>query len=189
MMILFWLLLVLFVLVCVLLCFFVLIQSDKGGGISGAIGGGLGGAQSLLGTQDTANFLTRTTVGLGLAFLVLCVGMSIIMSHQTYRVEKSILQKRAEKQSSYSPSSVLDRGGLPIKSSEPGAAAEAAAPGAAGANTGLPVVNQDVPGKTASPAQAGAQAGVQSKEAKKSEPKALPLNAIPIAPSTGGQKK
>ena len=35
-MIIFWLLMVVFILVCVALGFFVLIQSDKGGGISGA---------------------------------------------------------------------------------------------------------------------------------------------------------
>jgi preprotein translocase subunit SecG len=170
MMIIFWLLLVAFVLVCIALCFFVLIQSDKGGGISGAIGGGLGGAQSLLGTQDTANFLTRATVGLGIAFLVLCVGMSVIMSNQTYKADKSILQKRAEKQSSFSPSSVLNTGGgLPIKSSGQGAAATA----------GLPVVEQNAPVQPE--AKPGAPAAVESKS--------LPVGAIPIAPPAGEKKK
>ena len=176
MMILFWFLLAIFVLVCVLLCFFVLIQSDKGGGISGAIGGGLGGAQSLLGTQDTANFLTRATVGLGVAFLILCILMSIIMSHQTYHVEKSLLQKRAEKQASFSPSSVLERGGLPIRQSGQGAAQGVAG----GAASGLPQQ------KTA-PAQAGGQPSSAAKGTQQS--KSLPLGAIPIGPSSGGAKK
>jgi preprotein translocase subunit SecG len=51
----------LFIIVCIFLVFLILIQSDKGGGISGAIGGSLGGAGNLLGTQDTANILTRGT--------------------------------------------------------------------------------------------------------------------------------
>jgi len=115
-MILFWFLMSVFVLVCIVICFLVLIQSDKGGGISGAIGGGLGGANSLLGTQDTANILTRGTVIFGGVFFLLCIVMSFVMSHQSVGVEKSMLQKRAEKQNSYSPASVLNNGnGLPIQ--------------------------------------------------------------------------
>ena len=101
--------------------FLVLIQSDKGGGISGAIGGGLGGANSLLGAQDTANILTRGTVIFGCVFFALCIILSFLMSHQSVNVEKSLLQKRAEKQSSYSPASVLNNGnGLPDQESRAG---------------------------------------------------------------------
>lgn len=160
-MIIFWLLVVVFILVCLLLGFFILIQSDKGGGISGAIGGGLGGAQSLLGTQDTANFLTRATVGLGGAFLVLCIVMSVIISRQTVTVDKSILQKRAEKQQDYSPASVLGgQQGLPIKGAE------------GEASPGLPVVPaQSENAQSAAPAQSGTQpAGAKD----------LPSGAIPI---------
>ncbi|MCU0609613.1 MAG: preprotein translocase subunit SecG [Chitinispirillaceae bacterium] len=135
MMILFWFLLAVFIIVCVLLCFLILIQSDKGGGISGAIGGGLGGASSLLGTQDTANILTRGSVIFGTAFLVLCVVLSFVISKQTVSVEKSLLEKRAEKQQSFSPSSVLDRNGsLPIKgeTENPGLPGMPAAPAPAG---------------------------------------------------------
>jgi preprotein translocase subunit SecG len=160
MMIFFWLLLTVFVLVCVLICFLVLIQSDKGGGISGAIGGGLGGASSLLGTQDTANILTRGTVIFGSVFFVLCIAMSFVMSRQTVTVEKSLLQKRAEKQQSYSPSSVLDKGGLPIKQT-PGT--EGAMPAA-----GLPIT----------------KAPVQAAPAK-----TLPQGAIPIVPPKNAAKR
>jgi len=59
--------------VCILLCLLILIQSDKGGGISGAIGGGLAGASSMFGTQDTANVLTRTTAILASIFMGLCI--------------------------------------------------------------------------------------------------------------------
>ncbi len=174
-MILFWFLLVIFILVCVLLCFLILIQSDKGGGISGAIGGGLGGANSLLGTQDTANILTRGSVIFGSAFLVLCVIMSFIMSKQTVTVEKSLLQKRAEKQQSFSPSSVLDNrgGGLPIKQSP-----EQAAQGAT-QSPGLPIVNK-MPVKAPTPA-----AAVPAKTAPQGgnvQSKALPAGSLPIMP-------
>ena len=173
-MIIFWLLVIVFILVCILLGFFILIQSDKGGGISGAIGGGLGGASSLLGTQDTANFLTRATVVLASGFMVLCVIMSVIVSHQTFTVDKSILQKRAEKQQDYSPSSVLGgQQGLPIKQGDEGAAGATASPG-------LPMT---APAEAA-PAQQAAPAGTKTQPA---QAHGLPSGAIPIG--TPDQKK
>jgi preprotein translocase subunit SecG len=172
----FWVLLIIFVLVCIIICFLVLIQSDKGGGISGTIGGGLGGASSLLGTQDTANILTRGTVIFGAAFFVICLLMSFLMSRQSVTVEKSLLQQRAEKQRDFSPSSVLDRGGLPIKQSS---AAEEGAPGEAGAlpTAGLPITKSQTPvpsSPQASPPTGG---------------KTLPAGAIPIGPPKRGAAK
>jgi preprotein translocase subunit SecG len=138
-------LVVLFVIVCVILCLLILIQSDKGGGISGAVGGGLGGASNLLGTQDTANILTRGTVIFGVVFLLLCILLSFTFNRSNVSGQKSLLQKRAEKQSAYSPSTILNNGGLPLQGAPDGAAAPAApvqgAP--AGGNAGgqsLPVL-------------------------------------------------
>jgi preprotein translocase subunit SecG len=164
---LFWTLLVVFLLVCVILCFLVLIQSDKGGGISGTIGGGLGGASSLLGTQDTANILTRGTVGFGIAFFVICILMSFVMSKRTVNVQKSLLQKRAEQQQDYSPASILDnREGLPHRQAggEPGAEAGTAA--------ALP--------------QAPAAPQAARQQAPQSGGKALPAGAVPAGPPKQG---
>jgi preprotein translocase subunit SecG len=96
-----------FVVVCILLCLLVLIQSDKGGGISGAIGGGLGGASSMFGTQDTANVLTKLTTGFAAAFGGLCIIMSLFLSHPSAQQQKSILKERASQKQDFSPSSVL----------------------------------------------------------------------------------
>ncbi len=93
-------LLVLFLLVCVFLCLLILIQSDKGGGISGAIGG-LSGANNFLGTQDTANVLTKGTYIFGSVFLVLCVLMTLFAPGGG--AAKSGLQKRAEKAQTVTP--------------------------------------------------------------------------------------
>ncbi len=112
---LFGILVVLFVIVCIILCLLILIQSDKGGGLSGAVGGGLGGASNLLGTQDTANILTRGTAIFGVAFLILCILLSFTFNRKNVVGQKSILQQRAEKQATYSPSSILDNGGLPLQ--------------------------------------------------------------------------
>lgn len=98
----------LFVLVCIFLVFLILIQSDKGGGISGAIGGSLGGASNLLGTQDTANILTKGTAIFGGVFLLLCVLMSLVLSQQNNSTKASILQEKVSKEKKFSPASALE---------------------------------------------------------------------------------
>ncbi|KMQ52989.1 preprotein translocase, SecG subunit [Chitinispirillum alkaliphilum] len=120
----FGILLFVFILVCFLLCVIVLIQSDKGGGLSGAIGG-FGGAANYLGTQDTANILTRGTAIFAAAFLVLCVIMSFVVSNTGVSAERSLLQERAEQHQQFTPSSALEGRELPIPENE---AEEDAAP-------------------------------------------------------------
>lgn len=107
---------VIFVIVCLILVLLVLIQSDKGGGISGSIGGGLSSASNVLGTQDTANILTRGTTIFAISYMVLCMGLFLLSSKMTIVQNKSDLRKRAESQS-FSPASVLQGGALPIDES------------------------------------------------------------------------
>jgi preprotein translocase subunit SecG len=115
----------LFVVVCILLCLLVLIQSDKGGGISGAIGGGLAGASSMFGTQDTANVLTKLTTGFAAAFGGLCIVMSLFLSHPSERQQHSMLKDRADKRQDFSPSSVLQgQQALPMAPGKAGGAAQ-----------------------------------------------------------------
>lgn len=63
----------LFVLVSITLVLVVLVQKGKGGGLSGAFGGG--GAGGLLGTK-TGDFLTWFTIGLTAVFLFMAVLMA-----------------------------------------------------------------------------------------------------------------
>ena len=129
---------VIYVLVCIFLVLLVIIQSDKGGGISGAIGGGLSGANALLGTQDTANILTRLTTGFAIGYMCLCIVLSLFLSRSTVQAQKSELRKRAEQQEKFSPASALS-GALPVKEAGAGDAAlpaeggEAPAPATDGA--------------------------------------------------------
>lgn len=107
---LFGILVFLFVLVCILLVFLILIQSDKGGGLSSAFGGGsLNSASNLLGTQDTANILTRGTAIFGGAFLLLCIVMSFVLHEQNGNTKASILQEKINKEKELSPSTVLEK--------------------------------------------------------------------------------
>ena len=64
---------VLFVLVCLILILVVLMQKGRGGGLSGAFGGGM--ASGLLGSK-TGDFLTWVTIVLVAVFLVLAVLMA-----------------------------------------------------------------------------------------------------------------
>jgi preprotein translocase subunit SecG len=124
---LFGLLVVVFLFVCIVLVFLVLIQSDKGGGISGAIGGGLANANMLLGTQDTANILTRGTTIFAGSYMVICILLSLVLSHGLASAKQtSLLKKRAETQQNYSPASILDQSAAPAQGE--GAAEQPAAP-------------------------------------------------------------
>ena len=64
---------VLFVIVSIVLILVILIQKGRGGGLSGAFGGGM--ASGLLGSK-TGDFLTWVTIGLVVVFLGLAVLMA-----------------------------------------------------------------------------------------------------------------
>jgi preprotein translocase subunit SecG len=106
----FGILLFLFLVICVFVCLIILIQSDKGGGISGAIGGGLGGVNNFLGSQDTANWLTKGTYIFGGVFLLLCILMTFFAPGGG-EAAKSAMQRRAERVQSVTPMPV-SAGGL-----------------------------------------------------------------------------
>ncbi len=129
--------LVIFVIVCVFLTMIILIQSDKGGGISGTLGGGFSSATNLLGSQDTANILTRATAVSAGIFLGLCLLLSVFLSHPSGNQVKSALKERAEKQGSFSPSSVL-QGQQELPIGNPGATGAGAAPQGLPAPQGIP---------------------------------------------------
>mgnify|MGYP003861986823 CR=1 FL=1 len=78
-------LLVLFVPVCILLILMVLLQAGKGGGLSSAFGG-LGTNQPFLGARGTADFLSKMTIYLAIAFMSLALILS--MTYGTIRVKE-----------------------------------------------------------------------------------------------------
>jgi len=65
------------VVVCLLLIGLVLIQRSKGDGLSSAFGGGMG--ESIFGA-NVGNVVTRTTVVLGLVFLVNTILLTMILT-------------------------------------------------------------------------------------------------------------
>ena len=64
---------ILIILVCVILAFFVLIQNPKGGGLSSGFAGG----SNLMGVQRTGDFLEKGTWSLAIVLIVLCLAINI----------------------------------------------------------------------------------------------------------------
>ena len=60
-------LLIFFIPVCLLLILIVLLQAGKGGGLAGAFGGA--GGQTFLGARGAADFLSKLTIYLAIAFM------------------------------------------------------------------------------------------------------------------------
>lgn len=105
-------LLVILVLVSVFLVIFILMQSDKGGGLSGTLGGMGGGGLPFSG-REAATILTKLTTGLAISFMVICIFLSVLSRHRASSASSnSALQKRAEKMSkiqNQSASAALDQ--------------------------------------------------------------------------------
>ena len=119
-------LLFLLILVSIILMIFILLQSDKGGGLAGSIGGMGGGGMPFSG-REAATILTKGTTFLAIAFMVICIGLSLMAKNKAASPSSnSSLQKRAEKLKSIetnAASSVLDRQGgmegvLPVQPAE-----------------------------------------------------------------------
>lgn len=112
-----------YILVCLFLILFVLIQSDKGGGLAGSFGG-MGGVNTIFGGRGTATIVTKITAWLAMGYLVISLMLNLIVSRSSTEQVKSILQKRAEKMSKMAPASAL-----PLQQ-DPSSVPQAPAPGA-----------------------------------------------------------
>lgn len=70
-----WALQILFILVCLVLSFFILIQPAKGEGIAGAFG--MGGSESFFGTK-AGQHMNRLTIFLSIGVLVLALVINLL---------------------------------------------------------------------------------------------------------------
>ncbi len=101
-------LILLLVAISLFLIIFVLIQSDKGGGLAGSLGG-MGGGSNLFGGSGAGNVLTKITTGLAIAYMVLCVAIFYISRDiQSTGKVSSELRKRAMDRKEVMPSAALD---------------------------------------------------------------------------------
>ncbi len=96
-------LLLIHVLVCVFMTIAILLQSSKGGGLAGAFGAGSVGA--VFGGRGAAPLLSKITIGLGAAFMVLSMTLGL-MTRGVMPREKSVVEEERAKRGS-TPASVL----------------------------------------------------------------------------------
>ena len=82
------------VIIAIFLIIVVLLQSGKGEGLSGSIGGGVGNMGQMFGTRRTADFLSRATWWLGGSMLVLAIVINLFFlpSSVNGTAEDSIIQ-------------------------------------------------------------------------------------------------
>ena len=91
-------LLVIQVIVALLMIFAILIQKSSGDSLSG-IGGGSGGANSVISSKASANFITKTTMVLVAMFMINCLILALISSktgHNNNLEIDKIIEQRAK---------------------------------------------------------------------------------------------
>jgi preprotein translocase subunit SecG len=105
------LLTILHVIVCALLVLAVLLQSGKGGGLAGAIGGGMS-SSSVLGGRTATTFLSKATTVLAVTFMLSCLVQAIIV--RSANTEPTTAAERAMQSGEMPPMTPFgaDQGGL-----------------------------------------------------------------------------
>jgi preprotein translocase subunit SecG len=83
----------LIIFVSILLIVAVLMQSSKGGGLAGSLGGSSMG--TVFGVRRTADFLSKATMYLATLFLVLCLIINIFFLPGKSRTAESVIQRGA----------------------------------------------------------------------------------------------
>ncbi len=84
---------VLFVIACVSMILVILLQAGKGQGLAGAFGGATSGA--VFGGRGAATFLSRATSILAVAYMVLCLLISILYKSENDTNRQSLIEQQA----------------------------------------------------------------------------------------------
>lgn len=82
------------ILVCAALMLVVLLQSGKGGGLAGAFGGA-GGVGAVFGGQTAADFLTKATRYLAIAFMLTSLTLALVSRGRILGTVEGSLERRA----------------------------------------------------------------------------------------------
>ena len=131
-------LLVLLVIDCVVLIAAILLQSGKGNGLAASFGGVSSSADSLLGTRQAGNLLTRTSWWGGGIFLFLAFVLSIASTRQ--RAPKSVLDQAFTPAPATAPATpnANANSAIPLTPAAPAPGTTAPATGTAPATTPAP---------------------------------------------------
>jgi preprotein translocase subunit SecG len=112
----------------------ILLQAGKGNGLAASFGGVSSSADSLLGTRQAGNLLTRTSWWGGAIFLLLSFVLSLASTRQ--RAPKSVLDQAFTPAPATAPATPNANSAIPLTPAAPATGtAPGAAPGAAPAGT------------------------------------------------------
>ena len=101
------------IIVAALLITVILLQSGRGGGLAGSLGGGV--STAMFGGQGADKVMTRLTTGLAAAFMVLAILISIAGSPEVGQ-QDSVVRERAAQMETM-PLQPLNRVDLPVSTS------------------------------------------------------------------------
>jgi preprotein translocase subunit SecG len=107
-------LIILFILVSAFLILIILLQSSKGDGLSGAMGGGFG-AQNIVGVRGAVNILQKLTRWLGIAYGGLALVISLWIGMES--TPDSVIQRRAQDAAPIPAAEQVDEGIIPLEES------------------------------------------------------------------------
>ncbi len=124
------LLVILYILVCLFLVMVVLLQQGKGADLAGAFGGG--GSQTSFGPRGATNIMHRLTTGAFVLFVVLCLTLTILSGKRRTSVMESLAPPPPAEASQAAEPAVPPSG----EETAPAATDQAAAPGEAAAENG-----------------------------------------------------
>jgi preprotein translocase subunit SecG len=83
------------VLVCILLCLVVLLQSSKGSGLAGGGAFGGGAESTIFGGRGAATFLSKATTIFGAAFMVTSLALTLMGKMETSRPRSAVAEDAA----------------------------------------------------------------------------------------------
>jgi len=105
------------IIISILLIIAILMQSSKGGGLAGVMGGDAMGA--VFGGRGAATFLSRVTTILALAFAFSCM-LQVFISKSRFAGQQSVIQQELGRTTTTTPASSLP--GLPAEAQQSEAA-------------------------------------------------------------------
>ena len=130
---------ILIVVASVLMCFIVLIQESKGGGLAS----GFSSSNQIMGVRKTTDFIEKATWGLAILMVVLSIASSYVAP--TASSTESVIEKAATEQSTTNPNNLPGFGASKTKQAAPTQSGQSGAKG--GAQQSAPVATPIQPAK------------------------------------------
>jgi len=139
--------------ISIALIFFILLQANKGLGLSGAFGS-FGGSDSVFSSSGSMNILVKITIGLAITFALTSILLTIVLPPSGAR---SIMSVSAEQQSGQSVQDLVKQSqaakeNAAVPAPGAGAAGSASEKAGAGGNAQVPAPQPQAPASQGQPA-------------------------------------